>query len=567
MSAPSILQVKNLTVDFHAAEGLVRAVDTLSFEIPEGKTVGLVGESGSGKSVTSLAIMGLIDHPGRISKGEIIFQGKDLLKMNSSQRRMLRGSQMSMIFQEPMTSLNPVMNVGDQIIETIILHQKISRKLAIEKTIDLLHQVQLPSPKQKLKSYPHELSGGQKQRVMIAMSIACGPKLLICDEPTTALDVTIQKQILELLHQLQEKYKMSMLFITHDLGVISEIASDLVVMYRSKMCEYGTAKDVMKNPQHPYTRGLLSCRPRIGKNPARLLTVSDFMSEEGEALTVTPAKLEVCEKKILQHSGTPVLELKGLEVSFSLKSAWWSWEKQNFKAVDGVDLQIYSGQTMGLVGESGCGKTTLGRAIVKLVETSKGEILFKGKNISQMSKGDFFPLRKDVQMIFQDPYSSLNPRMNISEILLEPLNLHEPKLSYKEKMDRVEYFVSRVGLKKSHLARYPHEFSGGQRQRVSIARALVVKPALVICDECVSALDVSVQAQVLNLLLDLQDELKLTYLFISHDLSVVHFMASEIAVMFQGQIKEFSHADDLYRNPKDNYTRKLLNSIPGLVVS
>lgn len=558
----SLLQVKNLSVEFATDEGIYTAVDNLSFDIPEGKTVGLVGESGSGKSVTSLAIMGLLAYPGKISKGEILFQNKNLLTLPVHERRILRGSQMSMIFQEPMTSLNPVITVGDQIIETLMLHKKISRKIAKEQVIDLLHQVQLPSPKLKIKSYPHELSGGQKQRVMIAMSIACGPKLLICDEPTTALDVTIQKQILELLRKLQEQFKMSMLFITHDLGVISEVADDLVVMYRSKMCEKGLTKNIMAKPTHPYTRGLLACRPQLGKNPNRLLTVSDFMTEDGVAKNVASEKTIAAVKNQVDSTQSPLLKIENLKINYQLKGSIFSSTPQVFTAVNDVSLSIAEGTTLGLVGESGCGKTTLGRAIVKLVDSTEGKIFFKGRDIAKISKADFFNDRKNIQMIFQDPYSSLNPRMSILEILIEPLNLHEPHLTFKEKLERIEYFVQRVGMSKNHLNRYPHEFSGGQRQRISIARALVVKPTLVICDECVSALDVSVQAQVLNLLLDLQAELKLTYLFISHDLSVVHFMSDYVAVMNQGKVVEYAFADDLYTKPKDDYTRKLLSAIP-----
>ena len=560
----SLLQVKNLHVQFATDEGIYTAVDNLNFDIPEGKTVGLVGESGSGKSVTSLAIMGLLAYPGKISQGEILFQNKNLVTLPQHERRLLRGSQMSMIFQEPMTSLNPVITIGDQIIETLMLHKKVSRKVAYEQALDLLHQVQLPAPKLKIKAYPHELSGGQKQRVMIAMSIACGPKLLICDEPTTALDVTIQKQILELLKNLQQQFKMSMLFITHDLGVISEIADDLVVMYRSKMCEKGSAAGIMQNPVHPYTRGLLACRPNLGKNPKRLLTVSDFMNEQGVALEVMPEKMIVANKTKKDVVVEPLLKIENLQIDYQLKGSLFSSKTEKFTAVNNVSVSIASGTTLGLVGESGCGKTTLGRAIVKLVDATSGNIYFKGKDLTQLSKSEFFSQRKDIQMIFQDPYSSLNPRMSILEILMEPLELHEPTLSFKDKKERIHYFVERVGLSKNHLNRYPHEFSGGQRQRISIARALVVKPTLVICDECVSALDVSVQAQVLNLLLDLQAELNLTYLFISHDLSVVHFMSDYVAVMNQGKIVEYSFADDLYTNPKDEYTRNLLSAIPQL---
>lgn len=560
----SLLSVKNLTVQFETEESIFSAVANLSFDILPGQTLGLVGESGSGKSVTSLAIMGLLSYPGRISTGEILFEGKDLVKLSPMEKRSLRGSKMSMIFQEPMTSLNPVMTIGDQISETLMLHKKINKHEAAIQALELLNQVQLPSPKLKIKAFPHELSGGQKQRVMIAMSIACSPKLLICDEPTTALDVTIQKQILELLKNLQKIYGMSMLFITHDLGVISEVADDLVVLYRSKMVESGKTTKLMSTPAHPYTRGLISCRPHLGKNPKRLLTVSDFMDESGKALEIPSERSQISEKRVIGKIGEPLLSVKNLNIDYLLKSSFLSTKKEFFRAVNNVSFDIHSGQTLGLVGESGCGKTTIGRALVKLVESSQGSILFEENNISKLSKKEFFRERKNIQMIFQDPYSSLNPRMSISEILHEPLNLHESQLSSAQKKERIHYFINRVGLKIEHLNRYPHEFSGGQRQRISIARALVVQPKLVVCDECVSALDVSVQAQVLNLLLDLQDEFKLTYLFISHDLSVVHFMSDDVAVMNQGKIVEYSPANELYKSPKDPYTQKLLSAIPQI---
>ncbi len=570
MTTPSLLSVRNLVVDFQTGEGITRAVNNVSFDIPAGKTIGIVGESGSGKSVTSLAVMGLLQKPAAIiPQGEILFNGQDLLKFNDSQMRDIRGNQISMIFQEPMTSLNPVFKVGDQIAETIRIHRKISNKEAWDRAVDLMNQVGIPNPAASAHKYPHEMSGGQKQRVMIAMAIACEPKLLIADEPTTALDVTIQKQVLDLLFGLQQKYHMSMLFITHDLGVIGDIADDVVVMYRSNVVEKNNAKEIFYTAKHPYTKGLLACRPKLGANPRRLLTVSDFMDEAGIEKHVSAERVVVFDKESEKEKSSEILlEVKNLVTQFPIKGGFFGRTVDHFKAVNDVSFTLKKGKTLGLVGESGCGKTTLGRSILRLVEPSSGSIIYGGKDITHVYAEELRLLRRKMQIIFQDPYSSLNPRMTISEILTEPLNIHKVGNSKQERLDMAKELFDKVGLKVNQLNRYPHEFSGGQRQRICIARALMLRPEFVVCDESVSALDVSIQAQVLNLLLDLQQEFGLTYIFISHDLSVVNFIADEVGVMNGGKIIEMDKANNIYKNPKEAYTRALLSAIPkGLVKS
>ncbi|MES2528987.1 MAG: dipeptide ABC transporter ATP-binding protein [Bdellovibrionota bacterium] len=563
MTAP-LLSVKNLTVDFHTAEGVTRAVNNVSFDIPAGKTIGIVGESGSGKSVTSLAVMGLLQKPAaKIPQGEILFNGQDILKYSEAQMRELRGDKISMIFQEPMTSLNPVFKVGDQIAETLRVHRNLSKKEAWEKAIDLMNQVGIPNPKARAHTYPHEMSGGQKQRVMIAMAISCEPKLLIADEPTTALDVTIQKQVLDLLFKLQQEYHMSMMFITHDLGVIGDIADDVVVMYRSNVVEKNNAKTIFMGANHPYTKGLLACRPKLGANPKRLLTVSDFMNESGEEIKIDIAKVQVFDKEVAPDKPSDILlEVKNLVTQFPIKGGFFNRTVDQFKAVNDVSFTLRKGKTLGLVGESGCGKTTLGRTILRLIEPAAGQIIYDGKDITSVYGEELRLLRRKMQIIFQDPYSSLNPRMTIAEILTEPLVIHKVGSGKQERLDMAKQLAEKVGLKVAQLNRYPHEFSGGQRQRISIARALMLRPEFVVCDESVSALDVSIQAQVLNLLLDLQDEFGLTYVFISHDLSVVNFIADEVGVMNAGRIIEMDKASRIYKNPKEEYTRMLLSAIP-----
>ncbi len=564
MTSTPLLQVKNLTVEFATGEGLVRAVNNISFDIPAGKTIGIVGESGSGKSVTSLAVMGLLQKPAaKIPSGEILFNGMDLLKCSDSQMRDLRGNQISMIFQEPMTSLNPVFKVGDQIAEAIRIHKKISYKEAWEKAVHLMNLVGIPNPSASAHKYPHEMSGGQKQRVMIAMAISCDPKLLIADEPTTALDVTIQKQVLELLHKLQQEFHMSMMFITHDLGVIGDIADDVVVMYRSNVVEKNNANSIFTEAHHPYTKGLLACRPKLGANPRRLLTVSDFMSEDGKEKIVPAERIVVFDKESEKgRSDKVLLEVKNLVTQFPIKGGFLGRTVDHFKAVNDVSFTLKKGQTLGLVGESGCGKTTLGRTILRLIEPASGSIIYDGKDITKASHEEMRQLRKKMQIIFQDPYSSLNPRMTVADILMEPLVIHNEGGSNANRYNMAKELLEKVGLNSSQMNRYPHEFSGGQRQRICIARALMLRPEFVICDESVSALDVSIQAQVLNLLLDLQQEFGLTYVFISHDLSVVNFIADEVGVMNKGQIIEMDKASQIYKSAKEEYTRALLSAIP-----
>jgi peptide/nickel transport system ATP-binding protein len=560
-----LLSVKDLCVDFNTPTGLVRAVNNISFDVPAGKTVGLVGESGSGKSVTSLAVMQLIPNPpGIISGGEIIYNGEDLLKKSEADMRKIRGNDIAMIFQEPMTSLNPVFNVGMQISESLILHMGMTKKQAWEKSIDLLDQVGIPNPKASILKYPHEMSGGQKQRVMIAMAIACEPKLLICDEPTTALDVTIQKQVIDLMFGLQEKYNMGMLFITHDLGVIADIADDVVVMYRSNLVEHASTEKIFTGASHPYTKGLLACRPALDRNPTRLLTVSDYMDEAGKEILVDQKKLEKVDKvyNVDEKLNPVLLEVNDLHVHFPIKGGLFGRTIDNFKAVAGVSFKLRKGMTLGLVGESGCGKTTLGRSLIRLIEPTSGQVIYDGVDVTKLNKEQMRALRSRVQIIFQDPYSSLNPRMTVGEILLEPMMLHNICNTKSERIDKARWLLDKVGLHGDQLARYPHEFSGGQRQRICIARALAVNPEFIICDESVSALDVSVQAQVLNLLLDLQVEFGLTYIFISHDLSVVNFISDEVAVMKDGAFVELDQANNIYENPKEDYTKNLLSAIP-----
>jgi peptide/nickel transport system ATP-binding protein len=558
-----LLSIKNLTVDFITADASMRAVDNMSFDVPMGKTVGIVGESGSGKSVTSLAIMRLLQQPPAHISGEILFDGVDLLKLPDDQMRKIRGDKIAMIFQEPMTSLNPVFKTGAQVAETLMLHRGMDKKTAWAKAIDLFNEVGIPNPSQKVHAYPHEMSGGQKQRVMIAMAIACDPKLLICDEPTTALDVTIQKQVLELLKGLQEKHKMSMLFITHDLGVIADVADDVVVMYRSKMVEKDKTRAIFESSKHPYTKGLIACRPDMGANPKRLLTVSDFMDEAGNGLKVTRDRVQVFEKDYEAKNGNDILlEVKDIHTHFPIKGGLFGRKVGEVKAVDGVSFQLKRGKTLGLVGESGCGKTTLGRTILRLVEPTSGSIFYDGKDVTKMGQEEMRLLRRKMQIIFQDPYSSLNPRMTVGEILTEPLVVHGLGGGKKERLDAAKALMEKVGMKANQLNRYPHEFSGGQRQRICIARALMLRPEFVICDESVSALDVSIQAQVLNLLLDLQQEFKLTYIFISHDLGVVNFISDEVGVMNKGVLVEMDRADRIYKQPREEYTKTLLGAIP-----
>ena len=595
---PPVIEIKNLRTHFHTEEGVVRAVEDISFRVDEGRTLGIVGESGSGKSVTSLSIMRLLASSAKIETGSISFLGKDLVGLPESEMRSVRGAEISMIFQEPMTSLNPVFTVGDQVMEALQLHQNLSRTEAKQRTIELFDEVGIPEPESRVDSYPHQMSGGQKQRVMIAMALCCNPELLIADEPTTALDVTIQAQILDILRRLRDTRGMSILFITHDLGVIAEIADDVLVMYRGKMVEYGSVLDIFEKPKHPYTKGLLACRPRLDTEFRLLPTVDDYMDEvdeDGETRIIEKQLSDERIQEMQQHGrgrllhpkseleamghpwdeaghaddttaveegAEPLLAVRDLKIHFPIRRGILSRVVGHVKAVDGMSFNVYRGQTLGLVGESGCGKTTAGRAILRLLEPTSGTVAFGGEDMASLSRGELRRMRSRLQIIFQDPYGSLNPRMTVESTLVEPMSVHRLGGSRSERRDRAVALLEEVGLKPEHLRRYPHEFSGGQRQRICIARALAVEPEFIICDESVSALDVSVQAQVLNLLKELQEKRGLTYIFISHDLSVVKFMADMMAVMNDGKIVEFGPSETIYRSPHEEYTQQLISATP-----
>ena len=612
----SILDVQDLQVQFQSEGSITRAVDHVSLTLPRGKTLGIVGESGSGKSVTALSLMGLIPSPpGQIVGGEVWFRELDqnpvdLLTLSEKQLQRYRGSRISMVFQEPMSSLNPVFNCGFQLTEALRIHSDISEPEARRQAIALLQEVKLipsdadlkaqlllESPSKGatesqlqaqvnehkqafLRRYPHELSGGQIQRLMIAMAISCRPAVLIADEPTTALDVTVQAKILDLLRELRDQRGMSIIFVSHDLGIIADIADSVAVMYGGKVVEYGSIDQIFNHPQHPYTKGLLACRPQPDQRLKYLPTVSDFMETvldaSGQAViqakstptdlrsrtTVTEADQE--QRLAALALETPLLAVENLQVFFPVRGLLGQ-TKRYVTAVNDVSFQVRPGETLGLVGESGCGKTTLGRALVRLVEPTGGKVWFEGKELTQLSGKALRRLRQDLQIIFQDPYSSLNPRMSVGALIMEPMQIFarlsgmQPKQPFRT---RAAYLLERVGLQPSDMRRYSHEFSGGQRQRICIARALALNPKFIVCDESVSALDVSVQAQVLNLLKELQQDFNLTYLFISHDLSVVKFMSDRIMVMNQGKIEEIGPAEQIYRHPQQDYTRQLIAAIP-----
>ena len=576
-----LLEFKNLVTEFHTEGDIVKAVNDVSFILNKGETIGIVGESGSGKSVTSLSAMRLIPSPpGKISDGEINFYQKNgdlvnLLSISEEKMRTYRGNDIAMIFQEPMTSLNPVFTCGDQVMEAIMLHQNLNKKDAKALTIKLFEEVQLPTPERIFSTYPHQISGGQKQRVMIAMAMSCKPSILIADEPTTALDVTVQKTILELMQNLQKQHEMGILFITHDLGVIAELADKVVVMYKGKIVEQGNVWQIFTNPKHPYTKGLLACRPPLNQRYTFLPTVSDFMEEDEngniidnnvtvneftKGLIISNDERKTAQKNLF--SKKPILNIKNLKTYFPIKNGFFGGITSHVKAVDDVSFDVYPGETLGLVGESGCGKTTIGRTILRLEEPTFGEMIYKGRDIVKMNAEELRSFRKEVQIIFQDPYSSLNPRMTIGNAIMEPMQVHNILKNDDERKKRVEELLEKVSLDPTHFYRYPHEFSGGQRQRIGIARALAVNPKFIICDESVSALDVSVQAQVLNLLNNLKKEFELTYIFISHDLSVVKYMSDRMVVMQEGKIEEMGDSDQIYNSPGTHYTKKLINAIP-----
>jgi len=549
-----LLSIQDLKVAFRMGRtgGVMQrqlAVKGVSFDIPENRTVALVGESGSGKSVTAMSILNLLPDNAERS-GAILFQGRDLLKTSLRELQSVRGREIACVFQDPMSSLNPVFPVADQIMEPLIKHLGMSRRQALVRAEELLNEVGIPDPKRRLKSYPHEMSGGQQQRVMIAVALACNPKLLIADEPTTALDVTIQRQVMELMARLKDTHKMSMLFISHDLGVVGEIADQVVVMRHGEVREQAPVADIFHHPQDAYTKALLACRPSLTENPARLMVIDDHIagrSAQGAGKAKDPA-------------APVILEVKGLRKSFFFKSGLFG--KTEFKAVKGVDFQLRKGHTLGVVGESGSGKTTMGLTLLRLHEPTGGEVLFEGRDLLKMTGPDWQKMRRRIQVVFQNPYASLNPRFTISQTLLEPMEIHGIGASHEERLATASALLRKVGLDETALHKYPHEFSGGQRQRIAIARCLTLKPEVLVLDEAVSALDVSVQAQVLNLLKDLQDEFGLSYIFISHDLAVVKFISDEVLVMQHGDVVEQNDARALLLAPKQEYTKRLLGAVP-----
>ena len=593
-----MLEVKNLATYFHTEDGVVKAVDDISLHITEGRILGVVGESGSGKSVMSLSIIRLLEGTGRIEQGQISLLGRDLVRLPEPEMRKIRGKEISMIFQEPMTSLNPVLTVGNQVMEAIMLHQNVSKDEAARRTVELFREVGIPNPERRIDSYPHQMSGGQKQRVMIAMALSCNPKLLIADEPTTALDVTIQAQILDILRRLRNQRDMSILFITHDFGVIAEIADDVAVMFRGKIVEYGNVLEILTNPKHPYTKGLLNCRPRLDSKFKLLPTVEDYMETKRVDGNIVVVEKQIDERRLEQfitagrgpllhpasklaalgyvleegrnapettlvpEGQNPLLTVEDLKVHFPVRKGLLMRTVGHIRAVDGISFTVYPGQTLGLIGESGCGKTTTGRAILRLVTPTGGKVTYDGTDVATLSGKPLLHMRRRMQIIFQDSNGSMDPRMTIESTLMEPMVIHKLGTSHSDRRDRAVALLEEIGLTAAYLRRYPHEFSGGQRQRLCVARALAVEPELIICDEPVSALDVSVQAQMLNLLKKLQETRGLTYIFISHDLSVVKFMADMMAVMNDGKIVEFGPSENIYAHPREDYTRRLIDATP-----
>ena len=555
-----LLSVKKLTISFKKEKEFVPVVHGLTYDLYENEIVGIVGESGSGKSVSSLAIMGLL--PSKISKitnGTILFNGKEITNLSDKEFQKIRGNDIAMIFQEPMSSLNPSLKCGFQVAEILERHTSLSKKEIKTKVISLFEKVKLPNPEELFNKYPHQISGGQKQRVMIAMAIACKPKILIADEPTTALDVTVQKEIIHLLKELQQETKMSILFISHDLSLVSEIANRVLVMYKGEIVEQGNANAIFENPQHNYTKALIASRPSLEFRLKRLPTIQDFLTERSKSEIVSAEERKENQKKI--YAQAPLLEVKNVEKEY-LSTVGLFGKKRSFKAVNDVSFKIYEGETVGLVGESGCGKSTLGNAILQLDKATAGQIFYKGNDITKLNKDEIRKLRKEIQLIFQDPYSSLNPRIPIGKAIIEPMKVHGLYKNDAERKAKAIEILERVGLGEDFFNRYPHEFSGGQRQRIGIARTIALQPKLIVCDESVSALDISVQAQVLNLLNELKENFGFTYVFISHDLAVVKYMSDQVLVMNKGKIEEMADADELYANPKSEYTKKLIEAIP-----
>ena len=577
----SLLKINNLKTYFHTRAGTNRAVDDISFSINKGEIVGVVGESGSGKSVTCHTVLGLLPQPpAKVEGGSVTFDSKELLNLPHSLLRKIRGKRISMIFQDPMSCLNPYLKILDQVAEPILIHENVSRKKAEARAIEMMKKVGIRDADSRANSYPHEFSGGMRQRVMIAMALVTKPDLLLADEPTTALDVTVQARILKILRDLKNDLGIAVLFVTHDLGVVADIADRVVVMYRGKIVEQGNTRDIFEKPSHPYVKGLLACRPTLETQYKVLPTVDDFLKTEiGQDGSIILSECQDAKERLAElkrdtrrtnpdnENGDVLLQVKKLKVHFQSGGNFLGNPPKIVKAVDGVDFQIQRGRTLGLVGESGCGKTTLGRAILKLQKTKLGSVLYDGNELITLTQKEMLDFRKRMQIIFQDPYASLNPRQTIEQTLVEPLLVHGIGVNHSERKDRIVSLLEEVGLGAEFLLRYPHEFSGGQRQRISVARALAVEPEFIVCDECVSSMDVSVQAQVLNLLRELQQKRNLTYLFISHDLSVVKFMSDDMIVMKNGKIMESGNAQDIYENPKSNYTRELLDAVPSAALT
>jgi peptide/nickel transport system ATP-binding protein len=559
MSKPLLL-INNLEISFKREGGYNAVIRNISYDLHENEILGIVGESGSGKSVSSLAIMGLLPaHISKISEGTIVFDGKNVADVSEKELQNLRGNEIAMIFQEPMSSLNPSLKCGFQVQEILLQHTKLSKSESKAETLSLFEKVKLPDPDILFEKYPHEISGGQKQRVMIAMAIACKPQLLIADEPTTALDVTVQKEIIQLLKDIQQETGMSIIFISHDLSLVSEIAHRVLVMYKGEIVEQGEVKNIFKNPEHNYTKALIASRPSLDVRLKRLPTIQDFLDDDINSEIVTLEDRVQFHDKL--YNQEPILEVINVEKEY-FSSAGFFGKKSGFKAVNNVSFKLYEGETLGLVGESGCGKSTLGNAILQLDKATSGQILYRGQDITKLGSAEIKKLRKEIQIIFQDPYSSLNPRVPVGKAIMEPMKVHGLYKNDNERKAKTIEILERVGLGGEFFNRYPHEFSGGQRQRIGIARTIALQPKLIVCDESVSALDISVQAQVLNLLNELKENFGFTYIFISHDLAVVKYMSDQVLVMNKGKIEEIADADELYANPQKEYTKKLIEAIP-----
>ena len=559
MATKKILDVLGLTISFAKNKQKTSVVHDIDFSLYENEILAIVGESGSGKSVTSKAIMGLLQDKNTHIKGRINFEETSLLSLSSKEFAKLRGNDIAMIFQEPMSALNPSLTCGFQVAEILLHHKKVSASEVKKEVLQLFEKVKLPRPQDMYTSYPHQISGGQMQRVVIAMAIACKPKLLIADEPTTALDVTVQKEILQLLKDLQKQTGMSMLFISHDLALVCELADRVLVMYKGDIVEKGTVKEIFEAPKKPYTKALLGSRPKLDVRYKVLPTIASIKDNSFIPQSITSQQRAKKHQKI--YTKTPLLRVENVAKSYFSKVGVFD-QKQEIKAVNGISFDVFEGETLGLVGESGCGKSTLGKVILQLEKATKGSIFYKGKEITSLKSKDLRSLRKDIQLIFQDPYSSLHPRKIIGQAIIEPMEVHGIGSSKKQRKEKAMELLSRVGLEESYFHRYPHQLSGGQRQRVGIARTIAMEPKLVICDESVSALDISVQAQVLNLLNELKEDFGFTYIFISHDLAVVKYMADQLLVMNRGAIEEIGDADEIYANPIKQYTKKLIDSIP-----